>query len=617
MSLEAVIQQEQPTAADKTIQAGQKGLEVLVNTGINAVHAANPIRDAKNFAKSAYHLVKDKLDWKEYKAGLKKGKFLGKGNLANVLFTTGIVASGMYPALLGLRAGIGATSYIGKRALTTDKIKKKIVNFCDKHKTKFSRLGKTFLGIPRYKIENYLSKYNVQNEINKLKDDTYYRQKVMPAVMDAAIAAKGYAGIVGFKWLAKALDKTASKIEKNSGNKYVKGLARRAAKIGGFAKNASGDLLSAMIFASGANHLYETGALERAVNGEMYKDVKEKVNYVSSGEATRDVQAYFSQHQYADDIVETVNGTASEVANYVKAKFQSTQESVQQAAAEVVNDSPVAAVINPEEKYAVLVAGYDAEHTGFFGTGPKTNERFLMEQCKVYHDLLEMGFEPENIRVLIPGGLDPKHSDSHYPEGWEALKKAYADDSYSHDATEDNLERVLRGMSGKVDGNDTFMFYMTTHGNEGLEFDDATYKFKRPSYAAINNGRDDVHDYELADYCSGIEGGKEIYFIDSCHSGGFAKEIGRGDDICITACKKDQPAVMHMNGDSLGSYFVEEMKQNGGIDNDTSYGSVKENLKSALRKFKSTWGRYDHTAQEQTPVVGSRNYARNVLRRAA
>ena len=129
MSLEAVLEKDRTTdvfdgiasAGKKVVRGTSKGLELAVDTAVNAAYAANPLRDVNNFFTSAYHLVKDKWSWKEYKTGLKKGKFLGKGNLANVLFTTGIVASGIYPTLLGLRAGIGAASYLGKRYLTREK----------------------------------------------------------------------------------------------------------------------------------------------------------------------------------------------------------------------------------------------------------------------------------------------------------------------------------------------------------------------------------------------------------------------------------------------------------------------------------------------------------------
>ena len=604
MSLEAIVQK--PNRADitanKIAEAGGKGLELLVHTGVNAAYAANPLRDVKNFFVSGYNIAKEGISWKKYKAELKKGKFLGKGNLANMLFTTGIVASGIYPGLLALRAGIGAGAYLGKRYLTTDKNVERMSSFTEKRKKSLSRLGKTFLGIPRDKIENYLSKKNIEKELKLLRNDSYYRQKALPTVMDAAIAAKGYSGLIGFKWLSGALSKGSAKVEQSTKSTLIRKIAKAGAKTTGFTRNIFSDTLSALVFASGAYHLHENGTLAKLASGKYYDDAKENIEYASSGDLIKDIKAYFSEGKYKKDIAKVVSGAADDVAAFVKAQFKAAAQKAEQ----VVQD-PVAAIINPEEKYAVVVAGYDAEGTGFFGMGPKTNERFLMEQCQIYHDLLDMGFEPENIRVLIPGGLDPKHSDSHYPEGWEELKKAYSDDSYSHNATEANLEKILRGMSTKVDGNDTFVFYLTTHGNEGLEFDDKTYEFRRPSYAAINNGRDQVHDYELAEYAKGIEGGREIYFIDSCHSGGFAKELGKGNDVCIAACRKDQPAVMHMNGDSAGSYFIEELKKNGGIDTSTSYEKVKTCLKSAMKKFKSSWARWNSTAQAQTPIYGNQS----------
>jgi hypothetical protein len=154
---------------------------------------------------------------------------------------------------------------------------------------------------------------------------------------------------------------------------------------------------------------------------------------------------------------------------------------------------------------------------------------------------------------------------------------------------------------------------MTTHGNENWEFDKESLDIKKSSYVGLNNGTDKMCDYELADYVKDIRGGKELYFVDACHSGGFAKELGKGSDICVTACKVDQPAVMHMNGDSLGSYFIEELKQKGGIDGRLTYEQVKDCLKTSLDKFKRTWPRWVPEAQEQTPVVGNRAGTNHVL----
>ncbi|MBD3304124.1 hypothetical protein GF343_03190 [Candidatus Woesearchaeota archaeon] len=604
MALEAILEEPTPVekAAARAVDAGSKGLELLVSTGVNAAYAANPLRDIKNFASSAYHLLTDKWSWKDYKAELKKGKFLGKGNLANVLFTTGIVASGMYPGLLAMRAGLGAGAYLGKRALTMECAKNHVAGFLDRNKKRASWLGKYLLGVSRDKTESYLDKNTVNNEFNRMKNDRYYREKWLPTILDSAIAAKGYAGLIGLKWLAGAVGKTGNNLKEASDGWLAQKVGGLAGGVGDFTKNISSDTLSALVFAAGAGQMYETGAINKVFNGEYYEDAKDKFNYFVDGNSVQDVKHYFSSGKYKDDAAVAVTGTADSVAKFLKEKFQSAAETAHEAAKD-----PVAAVINPEEKYAVICAGYDIEHSSL----GEPCERFVAEQCHVYKDLLDMGYKPENIKVLMPEGLDVVHSDSHFPGGFQELKHAYADSSYCHEATEANLESVLREMSTKVDGNDTFVFYLGSHGNSSYNFDDG--EFRKNSYVGLSNGKEVMHDHELCDYVKDIDGEKEFYFIDACYSSGFAEEGAKQDGIWVAACTKDQPALMHQNGDSFASELVETLKQNGGIDNDTTYEQVKACSKDTIDKFRKTWEKYKHSfnpivwiyAKDQTPVVAA------------
>ena len=77
MNLEAVVK----NPSDRNLTIGRaivKPFELAVKTGYHAIHAANPFRDAKEFAKGLQGLVTEEKSWKEYKDGLKEGKFLGK-----------------------------------------------------------------------------------------------------------------------------------------------------------------------------------------------------------------------------------------------------------------------------------------------------------------------------------------------------------------------------------------------------------------------------------------------------------------------------------------------------------------------------------------------------------
>ncbi|MBW2987412.1 caspase family protein [Candidatus Woesearchaeota archaeon] len=672
-------------AGEKVGGAIGSGLETLARAGYHGLHAANPFRDASNFLKAGYHLLKDEKSLKEYFSEAKKGKFLGKGNLSTVAFYGGLVASGLYLPLLVTRAAIGAGGYVGKSMLTTDYVKNKVVGFLDRNKKYISRLG-SILGLNRGNTERALSKRNMEKLFAIIKDDKLYRQKIAPYVMDAAIGLKGYASLVGAKWFSGTIGKGAEKLAKNTKYKSLRFLANKVAGVGNFGKNASGDLLSLLVAIQGGTHFAAHGP-----DGFM-DDLKQKYHYVKDGKFIDDAKNYvaglfgfekrgpehFREYRFVpprDDDSDRPDRHEPE-RPYEERPSEPERHGPEERPAEPerpeperrpsrpdpfpfpefpefpefdkpeperhherehgreyrrhdpippeermkdINnhpaDTPLPDNHTPQEKYAVVVAGFDAEHkysTIFGGYGPLTRERFLIEQVRIYNQLLEQGFKKENIYVLIPDGLDPKNPTSHYPEGFENLREAYRDYSYSHDATEANLERILRHMGKKVDSNDTFVLYLSTHGNLHRDYSyngDGDFTTRENSFAALDNGKDKLHDWELRNYAKGINGGREVYIINACHSGHFAKTMGVGRDIAFAASMMHQPGVLDDKGYSYATFLLDALKSKGGLNSNTKVKTLFESLQEGMRKFKHHY-RYCSPGRAQTPCFGTGDDAR-------
>ncbi|MBD3259395.1 hypothetical protein GF371_02065 [Candidatus Woesearchaeota archaeon] len=696
MGLESIVQgngtiavRDKPSllekAGEKAGRAAGAGLDLLARAGYHGLHAANPVKDVKAFLTAGYNLVRGDWSIKDYKKELKQGKFLGKGNASTLLFYGGLFAAGFYVPLLVTRAAIGAGGYVGKEALTYKHVRKNLANILDESKESIARLG-SMLGIDKKKTKKVFSKKNLESFFNKIKDDKFYRSKVAPYVLDAAIGLKGYAGLVGAKWFSGTAGRAAERLAKCTKSKTIKNIAGRIAGMGNFGKNASGDLLSLLVGIQGGYNLHQNGVAESAFNGELYEDVKKKIQYVASGELADDVKHYATvelpnkARAYVASGMDSFNSFVADIFGieprrpsfdphvppYVppsepdrpygpeqppepdrerdrhgpdyppfpdfpefpdfdrdedRDRGRDRHEPETRPPADRMKDinnrpadTPLPDNDTPKERYAVVVAGYDAEHkysTIFGGYGPKTRERFLIEQIRIYDQLLELGFKKENIRVLIPDGLDPKNPESHYPAGFDKLREAYRDRSYSHDATEANLERVLADMSRRVDSNDVFVMYFSTHGNLHRDYgydESGNFTAQENSFAAIDNGNDIVHDHELAKYVRGINGGRELYLIDACHSGHFAKELGRGRDIVLTASMMHQPGVMDNKGYSFGVAFFDELKKKG-LTVDTKVKTIFDSLKDGMKKFKQRF-RYSFHGKRQTPCFGTGDDAR-------
>ena len=217
----------------------------------------------------------------------------------------------------------------------------------------------------------------------------------------------------------------------------------------------------------------------------------------------------------------------------------------------------------------------------------------MADQTKWYNELLDAGFKKENIIVIGPGGGPILIDDC------EALRRAYNDNSYSHECTKENLEKVFKDLANRADGNDTVVVHSFSHGlNRGGH-----------SMFALDNGKQDLYDYEYAKMLKPIEAGTELYAITACQSGHFAPNLidavnsGNEDNVAVIAeCRGDQNAQAEW---TYSEHLAKEIAKNG-IDKNTNFTEMAENADvNYTQQRKYFGGAWNYT--KQSPVVVDMN----------
>jgi hypothetical protein len=155
-------------------------------------------------------------------------------------------------------------------------------------------------------------------------------------------------------------------------------------------------------------------------------------------------------------------------------------------------------IINGEgEKYAVLISG-------------KTEERHVHNLELAYSTLLSLGFEKENIYIF-----DDKNNNSN---------------NYSiyNITTKSNIRSTLKNLSDKINENDLFLLYTTSHGGRAI--------YKYPSFNGIDfyegvstltmASGEPLSSIELNDYLKNIQSNFSVYIFDQCRAGDFVNNVG-------------------------------------------------------------------------------------------
>ena len=634
----------------------KSGLETLVKTGKYTIKAANPISDAVSYGRSlkniilgrkkegkrtGYH-IRDgafKKGLENYLGNAKQGKFLGNGDLSNVLFKTGIVASGLYFPLLGMRAGIGAGSYLGKELITTKPMKWTLPRLVSLGRPAYWTLEK-LLRIKEKKLTKALSRKNIRSKLDSLDDKKY--EKIQPYIMDAAIGLRGYGTLIGTKWLAGIAENLTGKVEKNSKWGIIRKPFGLASRLSGFTKNAVSDYISLKLASRGYHNVdmsmpdkdtyknfkkyfkdqryvadIKDAGIDTLIGFQGIFDLvkgglnKAANSVVNAGKSSYD---YWKDRSLIDDagkgldsIKDTYNSTSNAVKNFsldnqlkdIKnylvgedfkndfVKFgKNLGEKLHKLGIVIYKDGSDTLLINPQDRYAVLVVGHDKNSPHPQGAG---NDRLVANQARNLDSLTDLGFPMRNITIMSPQG-DASLNSSGYPEGDYELRSAYQWDGKIGNT--ENLAQVLEEYGKKVDSNDIFVLHFVSHGGN----DSAGH-----SYMDLMNGNELVKDTKLAEIVKPIEGGLELYLITGCESGDFAKNTSNGNNIIVTAAKPNQDAIVAHSGKAIDTYLMNELKKFG-LHTQTSREDIKHMLVKAGFPYRDNHGGI--IVQQQDPQVG-------------
>jgi hypothetical protein len=188
-------------------------------------------------------------------------------------------------------------------------------------------------------------------------------------------------------------------------------------------------------------------------------------------------------------------------------------------------------------KYAVIFSPgsfKDKELVDYSFDGGTKNS-FLITIANIYHSLKKMGYQDKNIRILYHDGrIDA--SETLDPDKIKAL----AEDKFSKPAdaaTSKNLESTLDELSQKIDENDEFTFVVMNHG------------FREGPTAYINDFNDDskqakIYPSDIELWTSRIKAKNQLFVVDSCYSGQFGVELGKGNRVVLTSSAQYSPSVV-------------------------------------------------------------------------
>ncbi len=130
---------------------------------------------------------------------------------------------------------------------------------------------------------------------------------------------------------------------------------------------------------------------------------------------------------------------------------------------------------------------------------------------------LTYGFKDENIFVLSDDGMFNRETQD------LDLDNIDSDCDFDGPCTKDSIRDILTYFQTELDGDDIFLFYVTTHGDT-LDGDpnDTTALVLWDSL---------LWDYELEEMVENIHCSQKIFCIDACYAGGFIDELSRDHSV--------------------------------------------------------------------------------------
>jgi len=228
------------------------------------------------------------------------------------------------------------------------------------------------------------------------------------------------------------------------------------------------------------------------------------------------------------------------------------------------------------EKYAILVVGTN-EHNSTVNPenlNPIDVNNAWLVQANIYEELLNAGFEKENIRLLYPGtpDFDEKKDRS-------AIKKAKKEfrQGYDNNTTSKNVQDTIIEIAGESDENDLVVFHIITHGS--------------PRSLQMPDGALERH--ELKDSLQEISG--NILFVsDACYSANFIDGMKLRKAVSYAGCEQNYLCWADREG-SGGQVFFEELNnqendfdENGEVSYEEAHEAaidIREDYGASMHRF--------------------------------
>ncbi len=188
------------------------------------------------------------------------------------------------------------------------------------------------------------------------------------------------------------------------------------------------------------------------------------------------------------------------------------------------------------DNYAVLISGL-------------TESRHLKNMILAYNTLLYLGFQEQNIYVLDSKGAERLN----YKVDGPATKSA--------------IEKVFSHLKSKTDSEDFLFTYVTNHG--GRSSGESTIALPGP----------DVGEETFENFLSGMEVKKGVLVFDQCYGGGFAKRLGKGRFVAVSASHPGENSI----DNSFPQAFFNSFNYAVGDMNGDGLVSIEEAFNYALR----------------------------------
>lgn len=175
---------------------------------------------------------------------------------------------------------------------------------------------------------------------------------------------------------------------------------------------------------------------------------------------------------------------------------------------------------NPKHKYAILILGAESSAEDE-GIEKELNEYLKNKSLKVYEELKSLGISDDDIYFLST---------------WHSSKDMKYSDNYF---TNYRLHQVCEELSKKITKDDVLLFIYIGHGmiNDAGKY---TVKKNESEPGGIKEYTDEFYAFNLKSELSRLEYSYAISIIDTCHSGGFAKELGEFNMVSISSTCENQ-----------------------------------------------------------------------------